>query len=473
MPGSGHSSERGVSRTKRSRHHASSAPIRGFLDLPIDIIRRVFRNLDSTLELCVLMEVCTKFSEAAHWSELWRRVKAVDPITRRAGEKDTSRLYRFITHGLDGVERSGPGKPKSAPHPNKQRGVGLAVDIITSRAGSQLESLDLQLCYPNFPRFDHQMTDNDLETISNRCSESLQSLLLSPSLFVTGPALVDLAKACPKLRTLHLTGCKNVTDKVLGAVVRACPKLEDISVSRCKGFRGEGLHARLSPVYDTLKRLDMSGSDLRSVYMATFMRFYPALEELDASNGFDVNTTGPVPSSEESLFPSLVKLNLGDMYISENFLKVICSECQTLRYLCVSSAFRDQDSSDRRFTTKIVDVVWPPLEYLNIAGRSVTDEMWQRLFEKLHGSLVQYDVSNNEELTCLLEVTEEQCFLQLEKLNISGTDVTDDNLRMLISLAPNLKSVNASGCPGIDRETRRNPLALRDSETSAEPPVTT
>lgn len=471
MPGSGHSSERGVRSEKQSRDRTSSATAPGFLDLPIDIIRRVFGNLDSALELCLLMEVCTKFSEAASGSELWRQVKAVDPITRRAGEKESSRIYRFITHGLDGnLERSGRGKLKSAPRPRNRKGVGLAVDIITSRAESQLESLDLQECYPNFPRFDHQMTDDDLETISSRCSESLQSLRLSPSLFITGPALADLAKACPNLRTLHLTGCKNVTDKVLGTVVRACPKLEDISVSRCKGFRGEGLHARLSPVYDTLKRLDMSGSDLRSLYMATFMQNYPALEELDASNCWDVNTYGPVPSSEESLFPSLVKLNLGHVDVSERLLKLICSECQTLRYLCLSAT--TSRDSERSFSTKIADVTWPPLEYLNLAGRSVTDEMWQLLFEKLHSSLVEWDVSNNEKLTCLLEATEAQSFLKLEELNISGTDVSNDNLRVLISLAPKLKSVNVSGCAKLDRETRRKPLALRDSETSAEPPVT-
>lgn len=369
------------------------------------------------------MEVCTTFAQAARAPELWRRVVAVDPATRRLKEADDASFYRFIDYNVDLAVvsrkvRTQSKATRATSRPKRRKGVGLAVDIITSRAGSQLLCLDLTDCYPGLPCIEYQMSDADLEIIATRCAESLEVLRLSASIFVTGAGLVRFAKLCPKLRTLHMTGCKNVSDRVLGAIVRACPTLEDISVSRCCRFRGYGLHRNLSPIRSTLKRIDISVNELlHSINMRTFMRTYPALEEIKADGCVNLNETDAVPSSDDPLFPSIVSLNLDKVSgVSTQWLIPMCMESRRLRFLSLNMIDRDIPHLPELFL-----VSWPPLKYLGMAGQPITDDMWQHIFEKLGASLVQCDMSKNKSLTGKLQVFRNDSFAELEELNIRST----------------------------------------------------
>lgn len=469
---------------RHSKHGRSRGPAVKIIDLPVDIIRRIFAKLDSTAELCKLMEVCTIFSKAAKGPALWKEVKVVDPLTHRAGNQDSqetkvidpithragdqisTQMYRFITYGLHADKKEVAGDNlNTGTLSGKRKGVGLAVEVITSRAGPQLESLDLLECYPDFPRFDHQMSDDDLKVISNRCSESLHTLRLSPSSFITGPALVEFATACTQLRTLHMIGCSSVTDMLLGEIARACPKLEDISVKRCRGFRGDGLHARLTPVHDTLKRLDISQTELAVLNIPTFMRSYSVLEELDASWCFEVSLRGPKLKAEDFKCRTLVKLNLRNIEVNERVLRRVVSESPQLRELHLSSNLRERRQLGVK---KLFSFRWPPLEYLTLARGRLTDELWQLLFNNLSQSLVRCDVSDNRELTCALVLKGGESWPKLEELNIGETGTTEESLKVLVSLAPKLKSVKLAGCSKISRPVRKNPLSLRESVDSSE-----
>lgn len=442
----------------------------GILDLPDDIISRIFSSFEPVPELCQLIGVCTKFAKAASAPELWRRVKAVDPITRRLREKGIDINSEFIVYGLDeGMDSKRPSTASAESRLIHRRGVGLAVDVITSRAGSQLVSLDLHDCYPRFPRFDHQMRDIDLELISTRCSESLQTLRLSASFLITGTGLIELAKLCSKLRTLHMTGCRRMNDQIFGEIVRECPTLEDISVSGCRDFEANRLHDNLRPIRDTLKRIDISDTGSRSIHMLKFMTKYPALEEIDAS-GCERMYTVTVPSSSLPIFPSLVSLKLDKTScIGDKTLLVICEASRNLRCLSLNNMTHEIEEDQLR---NLFDLTWPPLKTLKMAGQRITDEMWQLIFEKLGASLVECDLSKNKLLTCSLQLFRNDSFAELQYLRITSTGATNSTVRKLISVSPKLKFLDVCGCPGVERKMRRNPLAFRQSANSTEPTIT-
>lgn len=458
-----------VSPPNKSIKVKASGTTVGILDLPDDIISRIFSKFEPVPELCLLMGVCTKFANAASAPELWRRVKAVDPITRRAKEEGIDISSEFIVYDLDkGPDKSMLSTSEEESHRLTRRGVGLAVDVITSRAGSQLVSLDLHDCYPRFPRFDHQMSDAHLELISSRCSDSLQILRLSASFLIRRAGLVNLAKSCPKLRTLHVTGCKNMNDEVLGDIVRECPTLEDISVSGCRNFEAEGLHENLSPIRDTLKRIDISGSYARSIHMLKFMTKYPALEEIDASDCERLYTP-TMPPTSLPIFPSLVSLKMDKASsIGDKMLLSICEGSRNLRCLSLNNMRHEIHEEELR---NLFDLTWPPLKTLKMAGQKITDEMWQRIFEKLGASLVECDLSKNRLLTCSLQLFRNDSFAELQDLRIRSTGATNSTVKTLISISPKLKFLDVCGCVGVERKLRRNPLALRESANNTEPTI--
>lgn len=472
MPGGGH-----------SKHRRSRTRLK-FTDLPVDIIRRIFAKVDSTGELCKLMEVCKKFETAAKWPELWKHVKVtdphtkvvgdhepeeeriIDPITLRAVTKTSQHAYRFITYGLFQGDNNVTVNDSSNGAPSrKKKGVGFAVDVITSRAGSNLEHLDLLRCYPNFPRFDHQMTDDDLKLITSRCSESLQTLRLSPSLFLTGPTLIEMATACKRLRTLHVINCSCMNDILLGEIARACPKLEDISVKRCSGFRGEGLHARLIPVHETLRRLDVSQTETTSLNLLTLLRYYSSLEEIDASWCFELTLRNSTVKEDELKCRTLTKLNLRNADTDVRVMRRVVGESPNLRELHLSTNVRDRRQMR---VLKMFSIGWPRLEALTLARVTMMNDVWEQIIENLCQSLVRLDVSDNRYLTCEMDVKEGQSLGKLEELNISGTATTERALKQIVLLAPRLKCVKMQGCLKISRKVRMDPYALRDLPDSVE-----
>lgn len=439
-------------------------------DLPPKLIRLIFAKLDSIAEVCKLMEVCKKFADVAKSPELWKCVKAEDPITQRARDQSSSRLYRFVTYESrkDRNEEIGA-KDASEALKRRRCGLALAVDVITSRAGDQLESLDLVDCYPNFPRYDHQMTDDDLDVISDRCSKALHTVRLSPSSFLSGSKILSFAKACLNIRVLHMISCPSLTDILLGEIALACPRLENISVSRCKSFHGEGLHARLIPVHDTLRCLDISETGTVLLNLPGFMRSYAVLEELNASSCTDqLRIEGPQLEDDDFRFRTLVRLDLCEVDVDAKLLDRVVSESTHLRELHLSPVVRFRDMIDTAFLFKLP---WPPLKLLSLESCDLHDEVWQTLFNTLSPSLTYLDVAENRSLTCSLDVKDGQGFPLLRELDIRRTSTTEETLEMLLSISPALESLNSVGCMHISRGVRKDPFRLRvvDESSNAGP----
>lgn len=425
-----------------------------FLDLPDDVLLRIFSHLDPAPTLCNVMEVCNRFAEVAVNPSLWKHVTAVDASTRKTRREEEEKKYLFINYD------EGRDVPLHPPKRKRRRrmgkvGVPLAIDVITKRAGKHLQTLDLNDCYPNFPRYDYQATDDDLAIVTQRCASSLRDFRTSRSFFLSGSSFVTLASECLSLRTLHMTGCRNLTDSHLGAIVQKCTLLEDISVSQCLTFRTDVLHRRLHPIRNSLKRLDISVTAMRNLSLSQLLERFTVLAEVKADGCHDLSIVDPVFNPPRHHIPKLTTLNFDKISsLSRNWLAFFCRLCPELRSLSVGMLRYYGHAPN-------LDTTLPPLQYLNLAGHAISDKQWQIIFDRLGPSLMQCDVSRNRIFTGRLQVVGDHTFAKLEDLNIGSTAAVDSTVQTLLAVAPNLKFLDLSGCIRVNRKLRRNPLAFR------------
>lgn len=437
--------------------------------LPFDVLLSIFSFLDPIPDLCVLAQVCTRWADAAYSPKLWANVVASDALTRAETYEESKIAYRYICYDGGGAYQiRNPYGFKKAGHLRSKKkdelqGARKAIEVISRRAGSYLRSLDLHDCFPAYSYTDakYQMRNEDLFKIATRCGESLEEMRISPSIHLSGPALVTFAEKCRKLRTLDMTGCKTLTVANLGDIVRACPQLEDISVSQCQIFRGQGLEEKLRPVRKTLKRIDISDTAIGKLFLRRLMFSYPALEEIKVDNCRYLYITEQPPNLgglERPFFPSLTSLNMDKVsQFPLKWLVAICKACPQMRVL---SANNIQPCLS---IGKLFEGPLPPLQHLSLSGQPLSDDMWQSIFNKLGASLVQCDVSRNISLSCALRVNRNKRFSKLEELNISGTVATDEAVRQLLQIAPMLTFLDVTGCRSIrDRSFRRDPLSFRN-----------
>lgn len=435
------------------------------LDLPDDVLSRIFSLLDPVPVLCNLMEVCTRFTETAASSSLWRHVRATDQTTRKLRSEEARSKYQFINYDeiRETVSKSvnGTGKKlkqrRAKFREHSKVGVPLAIDAITRRAGKHLETLDLEDCYPGHPRYDYQMTDEDLDVIISRCEGSLSEFRVSRSCLLTPHALVNFVSKYPRLRNLHLTGCRTLSDAHVATIIKDCPLLEDLSVSQCPSFRADAMHRTLFPRRAVLKRLDVSATNTRKLALVQFLEHFTALEELKADGCVHLSVDDHVSRFPQRKVPKLSTLNLDRIWtLSSEWFAFVFQACQNLRSISAGML-------KHRCQGPIIRGTLPPLQYLNIAGHAITDDQWQIIFEHLGPSLVQCDVSKNRVLTCRLQVFRNHMFAVLEDLNIGSTGATDSAVMMLMTVAPKLKFLDLSGCSRVSRKMRRNPMVFKEN----------
>lgn len=451
-----------------------SSPKRtGILDLPNDAMTRIFEHCAPVPELCRLMEVCKKFKQVATEPRLWRHVTAANKSARRLHEEEDDENYQAESKDKDvsyvaplehdDVLRMfdsdfGSRTPLDTRSTDpKKNFLSLAIDVITSRAGSYLTSLNLEKFYPYSPCPRQQITDADLAVIAMRSSASLQNLHLSPTALISGPGLAQFVVACPRLRVLHMTGCSKISDKVLADIVRLCTTLEDISVSDCLRFRGKSIHTILLPVRNTLKRIDVSGTPIGTLNISGFMHRYPFLETIKANGCPMLEETGRVQSSISALpFPNLVHLDLDKAsFVSGAWVRVVCDGARNLRFLSLSMTSCRIPDIQRVFVGS-----WPPLRYLGLSGQHITDGMWQIIVESLGSSLEQCDLSRTRHLTGQLAALDMSMEV-LEELDVRGSGFTTESVWALVTISPKLESLNLSGCRGVHRILRRSPQSFK------------
>lgn len=71
------------------------------------------------------------------------------------------------------------------------------------------------------------------------------------------PGLLAVARGCPKLEKLMLTGCGGITGKSVRALARGCSALRDLSLSGCGGV-GNGDLKELARGCTNLRHLNIA-----------------------------------------------------------------------------------------------------------------------------------------------------------------------------------------------------------------------
>lgn len=137
-----------------------------------------------------------------------------------------------------------------------------------------------------------------------------------------------------------------------------------------------------------------------------------------------------------------------------------CMAGRDLRFLSLNMIrFRAND------ITEVFQVDLPPLKYLGLADHNVTDIIWQMIYEKLGGSLVQCDLSVNRSLSGALVLGEAR-FHVLEYLSLRSTRFTNESVDLLLDIAPKLQFLDLSGCRRVERLLRRTPLSFKERSTN-------
>lgn len=90
------------------------------------------------------------------------------------------------------------------------------------------------------------------------CGLALKTIAFtSSSLKTKDPGLLSVARGCPELEKLMLTGCGGITGKSVRALARGCSRLRDLSLSGCGGV-GNGDLKELAQGCTSLRHLNIA-----------------------------------------------------------------------------------------------------------------------------------------------------------------------------------------------------------------------
>jgi len=106
------------------------------------------------------------------------------------------------------------------------RDLALLADLGARFEGSRLIHLNLNAL--------HKLSDDAIVAVATSHSASLQALQLYWHHSITNTAVVNIAKGCPNLTLLNLSGCQKLEDSGVRAIARSCGKsLTSLDLTRC------------------------------------------------------------------------------------------------------------------------------------------------------------------------------------------------------------------------------------------------
>lgn len=268
----------------------------------------------------------------------------------------------------------------------------------------ELEDLDLESCrfseigttgstitLPKIKRLNlkkcDSLTDMGLFTILSKCGECLEALLLqSYRVAISGKPLSLFPRSMPKLAKLDLSSCPNLPSEGLAGFLHVfghglkylrlgghnycdniskeevLPSLSNLEVLDCSDFcnlTDEGLVVLLSVCGDKLKKLDLSRTQVSGELLASFIKTFPCMEELNLA-GCSVTTEGLL-NLLSICWDSVRSLNLD--YFRGHLLPEFCGILPNISTLSLCSS--KVTNVDLKW---ILSLCGNQLESLNIGG---------------------------------------------------------------------------------------------------------
>ncbi|KAI3872301.1 hypothetical protein MKW92_031601 [Papaver armeniacum] len=236
---------------------ASTQEVRNWVELPLDVLSKIFLKLGAADILCRAQSVCST----------WRKISK-DPMLFRSIDMRWN-LYEYDIYDME----------------------IMAAEAVDRSCGQLVELFLERFC-----------RDQLLTYIADRCS-SLRHLRLVSCQEVSFDALIKVVEKAVLLEELELCYCSFSGDKVdvLRTIGKACRQLKSFRLN-CRGYRWRRVECddealAIAENMPQLRRLHLFGSKLTNVGLGAILNGCLHLESLDLRQCFNVNLEGDVLKS--------------------------------------------------------------------------------------------------------------------------------------------------------------------------------
>ena len=309
--------------------------------------------------------------------------------------------------------------------------------------------------------------NNDLFLqILEQCGSTLKSLTLENSI-ITGEILIKYKGTLPCLENLNMKLCKQLTYKGLLQILQLCgstlrsldigctditgenlseykgtlPCLEILNMSCCYQLTNKGVLQILQIFGSTLRSLDISITNINGENLSEYKRTLPCLEKLCVSACYNITDKGLLQIFQ-LCGSTLIFLDINQANITGENL----SEYKgTLPSLEILNLYYCRHLTDKGLL-QILQLCGSTLKSLDISGTRITGKN----LSEYKGTLLcleNLNMSSCEQITNngLLQILQ-LCGSTLRSLNISGTNMTGENLSEYKGTLPCLENLNMRYC---------------------------
>ena len=337
---------------------------------------------------------------------------------------------------------------------------GLA-NIISRTNASNLKELNLRACC--------KMTDSGLVSILNKIRDSLKKLDLS----YIDLALTDIGSLTASLSSiedLNLSYCRNLTDSVLfsilnktgdslkkldlsgtnltlneiGSLSASLSSIEDLNLSWCRNLTDSGLVSILNKTGYSLKKLDLSYSNLTLNDIGSFSASLSSIEDLNLSC-CDELTDSRLVSILNKTGNSLKKLDLSNTNLTLTDIGSLTASFSSIEDLNLSCCRNLTDSG----LVSILNKTGDSLKKLNLSCTilSLTDiGSFSASFSSIEDLILRGCRNLTDSgLVSILNKTRDS----LKKLDLSYTDLTLTDIGSLTASLSSIEDLNLSFCPNL------------------------
>jgi hypothetical protein len=323
-----------------------------------------------------------------------------------------------------------------------------ACHALATACGQSLTELDLSYC--------PAMTGNGLASVGHHCS-ALRTLKLSGGPHLADEDLADLlASAGASLACLQLHGCCMLNDITCAALARWCPDLQELALSGCTEITDAGL----VPAVQALGLRSLAIAGLLQVTDATTMASVKRLRSPDREGG---------RQQQVQTITALDVARCKRVTLLEQWREIF--DLRALDLTCCPAATSD-DALRRAAAVAVaaagvVKTGWTlssfcALESLSLRGSTAADGTLANLLSHIGGRLQSLDIREAERAGDTTATAVAKTCVGLTKLFVSDTRVTDLGLAAILSRTAcnQLKVFGFAGCNGVQFRDSRARVAL-------------
>ncbi|KAK3308364.1 uncharacterized protein B0T15DRAFT_106438 [Chaetomium strumarium] len=455
--------------------------------LPNELLIAIFARLNTPSDLLNVMLVCKRWSRNAV-DLLWHRPscttwKKHESICRTLALENPYFAYRDFVKRLNlsalaGRVNDGSVMPLAACTRVERltlTGCANLTDlgvIALVSSSSRLYSLDVSMGPSSTTAdvaFNDQISETSIYAIAKHCPR-LQGLNVSGCRRISNESLIQLARNCRQIKRLKFNNCTQITDEAVLAFAENCPNILELDLHQCREIGNEPV-SRVLTKGKSLRELHLANCDL--VDDSAFLslppnRTYENLRILNLGSCTRLtdravekivevaprlrnlvlqkcrNITDVAVYAISKLGKNLHYLHLGHCgHITDDAVKRLVNSCNRIRYIDLGCCTLLTDDS----VTKLAAL--PKLKRIGLVKCSnITDASVLALANANRRPRMRRDASGN--IIGSDYSTSQSC---LERVHLSYcTNLTQDSIIKLLNSCPRLTHLSLTGVQAFLRE---------------------